>query len=52
MPSLSRTRSNCPEVWPVIPEGLEDVDAFTVLMQHEIEAKTERKGGAPAVHTR
>jgi hypothetical protein len=44
MPSLSRTRSNCPEVWPVIPEWLEDVDALTVLMQHDIEAETERKG--------
>jgi methylphosphotriester-DNA--protein-cysteine methyltransferase len=27
-----------------IPEGLEDVDAFTVLRQHEIEAKAARKG--------
>jgi hypothetical protein len=27
-----------------IPEGLEGVDAVTVLMQHDIEAKAERKG--------
>ena len=27
-----------------IPEGLEGVDAFTVLMQHEIEAEAGRTG--------
>jgi hypothetical protein len=27
-----------------IPEGLEGVDAVTVLMQHDIKAKAERKG--------
>jgi hypothetical protein len=27
-----------------IPEGLEGVDAVTVLMQHDIEAKAERRG--------
>jgi hypothetical protein len=35
---------NRPAVGIPIPEGLEDVDAVTVLMQHEIEAKAERKG--------
>jgi hypothetical protein len=35
---------NRPRVGIPIPEGLEDVDAVTVLMQHEIEAETERKG--------
>jgi hypothetical protein len=34
-----------------IPEGLEDVDAFTVLMQHEIEAKAERKGARASTVT-
>jgi hypothetical protein len=33
-----------PAVGIPIPEGLEGVDAFTVLMRHEIEAKAARKG--------
>jgi hypothetical protein len=36
--------ANRPAVGIPIPEGLEGVDAVTVLMQHEIEAKAERKG--------
>ena len=36
--------ANRPGVGIPIPEGLEGVDAFTVLMQHDIEAKAERKG--------
>jgi hypothetical protein len=36
--------ANRPGVGIPIPEGLEGVDAVTVLMQHEIEAKAERKG--------
>jgi hypothetical protein len=39
-----RAAENRPGGGIATPEGLEDVDAFTVLMQHEIEAKAEWKG--------
>jgi hypothetical protein len=35
---------NRPAVGIPIPEGLEDVDAVTVLRQHELQAEAERKG--------
>jgi hypothetical protein len=35
---------NRPDVGIPIPEGLEGVDEFTVLLQHEIEAEAGRKG--------